>query len=248
MALGDVLPLVTTSCSTSWLSSTEERKRALTVDEKVLDRLDELIELGRKVLATRRAPAPNHMTSDFVDIQLANQWLTSCLSLVARVFGEDSVHYKHFNSQFNNYPKCPNVSQAFGVPLAAKEDYEKEALFEIKELVTAELFTDFLEQAEHLVASGYYGPAAVIAGAVLEDGLRKACLREGILLPTTPKLDWMNAELAKRSAYNKLTQKKITALADIRNSAAHGKWDGFQEQDARDMVRDVRNFMERYFG
>jgi HEPN domain len=219
----------------------------VTVDEKVLGRLDELIELGRKVLATRRAPAPNVVTSDFVDVQLTNQWMTSCLSLIARVLGDSSIHYKRLDSHFNNYPKWSNVSQAFGVLLAAKEDYEKEALFEIKHLIEAELFSDFLEQAEYLLANGYYAPAAVIAGSVLEDGLRKACLREEIPLPTNPKLDQMNAELAKRGMYNKLTQKRLTALADIRNSAAHGRWADFQEADARDMIRDVRNFMEKYF-
>ena len=39
-----------------------------------------------------------------------------------------------------------------------------------------------------------------------------------------PKLGTMNAGLAKQGVYNKLTQKRITALADIRNKAAHGEW------------------------
>jgi hypothetical protein len=36
------------------------------------------------------------------------------------------------------------------------------------------------------------------------------------------KRDKMNADLAKGGAYHKFRQKQITALADIRNSAAHG--------------------------
>ena len=57
----------------------------------------------------------------------------------------------------------------------------------------------------------------------------------------------MNVELAKAGIYNALWQKKITALADLRNKAAHGKWTEFTEKDVEDMIRDVRRFMEDYF-
>lgn len=217
------------------------------IDDKIIARLSELVELGRKVLSTRRSPAPNHITSDFVDVQLANQWFTSCLNLLSRVFSETSTHYQSFNKHFKDYPKWPNVDQAFGVLLAAKDDYEKDALFEVKNLIEAELFDDFLEQAEQLLKAGYYQPAAVIAGSVLEDGLRKLCEKHNIPLPDKPKLDWMNSELAKHGVYNKLTQKKITSLADLRNNAAHGKWNEFEKTDVEEMLRSVRSFMERNY-
>ncbi|HXM34545.1 MAG TPA: hypothetical protein VN920_05125 [Pyrinomonadaceae bacterium] len=57
----------------------------------------------------------------------------------------------------------------------------------------------------------------------------------------------MNAALAKKGIYNVLTQKKITALADIRNSAAHGKWDGFESSDVDDMLRWTNDFMQKHF-
>jgi hypothetical protein len=57
----------------------------------------------------------------------------------------------------------------------------------------------------------------------------------------------MNVELAKAGIYNALWQKKITALADLRNKAAHGKWAEFTQKDVEDMIRDVRRFMEDYF-
>lgn len=217
------------------------------VDQKILERLRELITLGKKVLATRLPPAPNHFTSDFVDVQLANQWLTSCQSLLEKVFGTGSTHYKSLSRHYVDYPKWPDVDQAFGVMLAAQEDYEKGALFDVKNLIEAELFDDFLEQATYLQQAGYYQPAAVVAGSVLEDGLRKLCARHKIELPEKPKLDWMNAELAKAGIYSKLTQKKITSLADIRNNAAHGIWSVFNEADVVEMLRDIRAFMESYY-
>jgi uncharacterized protein (UPF0332 family) len=114
-------------------------------------------------------------------------------------------------------------------------------------LIEAEVFDDFLEQAEHLLGSSYYQPAVVVIGSVLEDGLRKLCLKHEIPLPAKPMLDTMNADLAKRGVYNKLTQKRVTALADIRNKAAHGEWDEFTKHDVEDMLRSVRQFMETQF-
>jgi len=219
----------------------------MSIDQKILTRLDKLLELGKKVLATRRSPSAGHITSDFADVQLTNQWLTSCLNLVGRAFGEQSAHYVRLKVQFTDYPKWPNAQQAFGVLQAAREDFASDSLFSVKKLVEADVFDEFLEQAAHLHSSGYFQPAAVLAGAVLEDGLRKLCVSKGLTLPPQPKLDLMNAELAKAGAYNKLQQKRITALADLRNSAAHGKWTEFTASDVEAMIRDVRAFMEAHY-
>ena len=219
----------------------------MSIDAKIIERLEELIEFGEKVRSTRRSPSSGHITSDFIDVSLANQWFTSCSNLFSRVFGEAGVHYQSLNKHFKDYPKWPDVDQAYGVLLAAKDDYEKDALFEVKQLIEADLFDEFLEQAEYLHKTGYSPAAAVIAGSVLEDGIRKLCIRNNIELPDKPKLDWMNSQLAKEGAYNKLTQKRITSLADLRNNAAHGKWDEFESSDVEEMLRNVREFMERNY-
>jgi hypothetical protein len=180
----------------------------MSIDTKIIKRLDDLIELGENVLSTREPAAPGFAGGDFIDTQLANQWLTSSLNLIQRVFGKSSVHYYSLYRHFSIGPlRWPQVNQAFGVLLAAKDDFEKEALFDIKRLIEADLFDDFLEQAAYLHEAGYFQAAAVITGSVLEDGLRKLCIQNSIELPDKPKLDWMNAQLAKASVYNKLTQK-----------------------------------------
>ena len=43
----------------------------------------------------------------------------------------------------------------------------------------------------------------------------------------------MNADLAKAGVYDKLIQKRVTMLADIRNKAAHGDTVGFNDDDVR---------------
>lgn len=219
----------------------------MSIDAKINHRLDELIALGRTVLRTRKIASLAVANADGVDVQLANQWLTSCLSLLSRVFGDDSPHCRRIKELFPPYVKWVHVEQAFGVLLAAKDDFESESIFSLKALIEAEVFDEFLDQAEHLNEANYFQPAAVIAGCVLEDGLRKLCQRMDIELPVCPKLEWMNSELAKNGLYDKLTQKRITVIADLRNKAAHGKWSEFEKNDVNAMIRDVRDFMLKYF-
>ena len=57
----------------------------------------------------------------------------------------------------------------------------------------------------------------------------------------------MNAELAKAGVYNILVQKKITALADLRNKAAHGNWTEFNSTDVEQMLTQIRTFMADHF-
>lgn len=111
-----------------------------------------------------------------------------------------------------------------------------------RSLIQAEVFEDELAQAQELLGKGYYA-AAVIAGVVLETGIRELCDRHSI---PHGKLDKMNADLAKAGVYNALQQKQITAMAAIRNSAAHGKPEEFKQQDVEDMIRDVGQFLAQH--
>ncbi|WP_346659246.1 hypothetical protein [Bradyrhizobium sp. CW7] len=53
----------------------------------------------------------------------------------------------------------------------------------------------------------------------------------------------MNADLAKAGAYNSIVQKRITAIAAVRNSAAHGHPETFTEADVRDMISFIERFL-----
>jgi hypothetical protein len=124
---------------------------------------------------------------------------------------------------------------------AAREDYEGGYCNSLRNLVHAEVFSIELEQASELLRAGYKTPAAVVAGVVLETTLRGLCLKHGIE-PTS--VNKMNSDLAKAGQYSLLVQKRVTALADIRNNAAHGHPDKFSDADVRDMIAQVETFVE----
>jgi hypothetical protein len=203
----------------------------------------ELLAAGETVLATVRRPPQGVIGDNRVDSASSQRWAISTSSFLGRVFGSGSEYYQGFKKSFQTPGFSSDMRLGMAVLRSAWDDYSSGYLANVNSLITAEVFDDFLEQAEHLFAQGYYQPAAVLAGAVLEDTLRKLCTREGVVLPDKPKMDSMNAELTKKDAYNKLVHKQVTWLADIRNKAAHGQWNEFTKSDVETMLRQIREFV-----
>lgn len=137
------------------------------------------------------------------------------------------------------------LTSLHGTLRALRTDYAADRLQSFQELIHADLFSDFLEMAEHFLESRYKDPAAVMAGGVLEEHLRKLCGKHGVALAAKPKLDTMNAELARVGAYGKNEQKQVTAWAGLRNDAAHGNYGNYGEAEVKLMVQGVRSFIGR---
>lgn len=174
---------------------------------------------------------------------------TEAMNLVRRSCGEKSDHYRELKRLAEAKESSNNsffLVHCFGVLEAAQRDFDGGMLFDMRSLIAAELLGDFLEQSEALLQAGYHVPAASLAGAVLEDTLRKLCEKSSIATPASTKLDQLNAELARAGIYDKLVQKRITALADIRNNADHGHFDKFKKADVDDMVKWVQRFSADY--
>lgn len=215
------------------------------IEQKVTDRLEELVTRGDEIRKSFKTHAGGSYS---FGSPAAIQWKVNCISFLKTVFGNESTYSKQFEEHFDISSDYSMLSfgEVVSVIKAAKEDYENGYLFNTRALIEAEVFDDFLDQAEHLLNQGYFTAAAVVAGSVLEDSLRKLCAKNGIALSAKPKLDTMNADLAKANVYNLLKQKQITALADLRNKAAHAQG-GFTKEDVESMIKDVRRFMEDYF-
>ena len=55
----------------------------------------------------------------------------------------------------------------------------------------------------------------------------------------------MNSDLASASAYSKLDQKNVIAWLDLRNKAAHGKYDEYDLKQVALLTQSVRDFISR---
>lgn len=219
----------------------------MSTQELIKAQFQRLLEEGRQILRAAgwngtevgRHP-PKH---DYL------RFRTEAMNLVRRSCGEDSDHYRELKRLAESKDSANNayyLMHCFGVVEAAQRDFEAGLLFDMRALLAAELLGDFIEQAETLLSAGYHVPAASLAGAVLEDTLRKLCEKHGVPVAASTKIDKLNADLARPNVYDKLIQKRITALADIRNNADHGHFDKFTRDDVEDMVKWVRAFAADY--
>jgi hypothetical protein len=156
-------------------------------------------------------------------------------------------------SALKQHAECPMMARA-GVLRALRDDYASGRILNLQERIRSDMFSDFLEMAEYLIADeGLKDPAAVLAGGVLEEQLRKLCDKHGI--PTTvtdakgnvrPKrLNALNDELANRNVYGRNEQKQVTAWAGIRNDAAHAEYDKYTLEEVKLMIAGTREFLNR---
>lgn len=205
-------------------------------------RFQELCQQADVIEASKRferTPYEGH----FINQNDLINWSVKARHLLSSVCGPDSQHFTQFVAceKASMYTTNHEIFLKLRAVLeAAKEDYEGGYLNSLKLLVQAEVFDSELEQASELLASGYVPAAAVTAGVVLEAGLREMCADNSL---PVGKLDKMNADLAKAGVYNKLVQKQITALSDIRNSAAHGHFDQFTKDDVSNMIKEVQRIL-----
>jgi hypothetical protein len=217
------------------------------VREQILGEFKELIAEAQQV--AKKSGFNGRELEDWPPLHDYLKIRTRALNLVRRACGEHSDHCSALVSIAEEDRKEAHphrLLECLGILGAAEADFDRGLLLDLKALVHAEALGDFLEQAESLLSSGYYIPAASLAGAVLEDGLRKLSDARNITYPPKTKIDSLNSSLAKAGVYDRLVQKRITALADIRNNADHGHANKFKPDDVDDMVKWSRRFLADY--
>ena len=216
--------------------------------ERLLARVDELIKMGDAALATQHSLSDG---SQWVETGAIKGFRSAALSFIERVFGASHSHYKEFDKGTSSFsPSSAKIGIA--ITKAIREEIAGDWLFSIKGLVTAEVFSDFLDMADHLLGAGYKDPAAVMAGSVLEEHLRQLCIANDIEphvmvddIPRPKKADRLNADLAKEEVYSKLDQKTVTAWLSLRNDAAHGHYDKYTADQVSNMLNGITEFMAR---
>jgi hypothetical protein len=209
---------------------------------KARARLDEVIERAVQVLGTRKTGA----YGDYIDSVAYAEWRMSAKTVLKLVDhgGHHEYEFEKIDAETGWAGPSGRLGRQLAILRALRDDFDGGYLSDIRGLVRAEVFADFMEQARHLFEEGYWKPVPVIVGSVLEDHMRKLCAKyPGIVLPAKPGLNSMNAELAKVKEYGGLEQKQITFWADIRNKAAHGEWTEYKEADVEAMLRDVPRFL-----
>jgi hypothetical protein len=175
---------------------------------------------------------------------------------IERISGPGSSYLRQAESILENLNRGwigHKVIAIMGVVESLLADTQAGYLDTLAELLHAEVFGDLIEMAQHLLDEGYKDPAAVIVGGALEAHLRRLCERNSVEIESASdrgvrpkKADQINSELAAASVYSKLDQKNVTAWLDLRNRAAHGRFDEYSREQVLLFLSGVRDFITRH--
>ncbi len=214
--------------------------------EAVIQKFGRLIKEAEALanLARGSGDAPNRVGTD--EIKRFFEVRASALNLLARVAGTRSNYYRTIRDEQGPMRLQFTPGIMLGVLTAAMTDYREGFMSDAKLLVSAEVFTDLLVQAEVLLDHDYKDAAAVLIRAVLEDGIRRLCKANRIETEKRETLQQLNEKLYKVHAYTALVHKEIIAKAEVGNCAAHGRFDEYAKDDVVAFWEFVLRFLGQY--
>jgi len=167
-----------------------------------------------------------------------------------------SPHFQRLRDEIDQlHPR--SCSRLIAYVKALDESYRAGIFDSAVQAVEAEVSTDYMAQAENLLMGAgsrqfAHVPAAVLAGAVLEDRLRRLCLRQNPPISMRRRNNQQKAlndfidDLKRIGVYNEVKAKQLRAWADIRNAAAHGEFDKFSRADVDQMIPAIKTFLAEY--
>lgn len=209
-------------------------------NERLKGGLIALIAKGETLLETGKYDRDLYAT--YVDSRLQAEWSSQAITRLMQFFGSDHTYTARFKSEVsgtNDY----QIRRGLGVLQAALDDVEQGYLEPVRELAVAEVFSGLLDQADHLLENSYATPAASLAGAVLENGLRSLATRKGVTVRARDNLQSLNSKIADKGVYNRLQQKQVTVWIDVRNAADHGRFNDFTAEHVVEMIKGVRSLL-----
>ncbi|MEO3404145.1 hypothetical protein AAFN85_09590 [Mucilaginibacter sp. CAU 1740] len=212
----------------------------------ILKQVDHLINLANTGLARK---IRGDYGSDYVHHGDYLGFKAASLSFISLIYGETHSYYTMFKGSITD-SYIGTIEGGVNILNQIKHEVENGWLTTVKQLVTAEVFSDFLEMSEHLLDEGYKDAAAVMVGSVLEEHLRQLCQSHSIdthVLKGTDsvakKAAAINDDLKKAGAYGPIQQKQVTAWLGTRNSAAHGHYNDYTLAEVKLMYQGVLNFL-----
>lgn len=107
-------------------------------------RIQQLVEQSNDVLSTKYGDSGVRLSISYVDSAKFAGLRASVLSFIAMIYGKDHSHYSEFNKAAN-FNCESDAKQGHGVLLAIQNEIEGGWIFSVKKLVSAEIFSNFLE-------------------------------------------------------------------------------------------------------
>lgn len=121
-------------------------------------------------------------------------------------------------------------------------------LYDIKDIVQADLFDDELEAAREINKKGFVRGAGAIAGVVLESHLSTVCEKHSLKIKkTNPSINDYNQLLKDNDIIDTPTWRFVQHLADVRNTCDHKKTIDPKQEAVDELIDGVSRITKTVF-
>jgi hypothetical protein len=210
-----------------------------------IERARELATRGRELSAASRSSGSQFYPQSFY-AEYAG-WQAQAGTFVEATCGRESVYYERFTEAVKR-KSTSSAGQGAAILESIGTDIAGGYLRKVADLVVADVFGDFLDMAEHLLAAGYLVPAASLVGAILEDALRRLCSRNNLKVAKADDIAALNNRLASKDVYSNLVRKQVDLWSAVRNAADHGQFSDVKVDDVHAMHKGVVAFLADRLG
>lgn len=141
----------------------------------------------------------------------------------------------------------PHFRQQLAILQAVQARFES-SLFDIRQLVQADLFDSELDAAEALLKAGHVRAAGALAGVVLEKHLLQVCSNHSVTIrKKSPTIGDLNEALKKDDVIDVPEWRRIQHLADVRNLCDHRKARDPKADEVQDLIAGVAKVTKTLF-
>ncbi len=216
--------------------------------DELLAQLGAILSSGAKVLATESG---ENQQKPLVNEEKFHDFRISAMSLLSRVFGQESTYHQSFKSEVTQ-PTASRTRRGIGILTAAEKDLRGDWLETTSGAINRDVLTDMLRLAKQQLEGKNFRAAAIIAGAVLEKQLRNLCLAKGIRIhneiqhkAVAKKGLQLTGEAYKRQVYDRQDNKEIIGWLGLYESAAEGKVDDLSAEQVQPMISGILGFLTK---
>jgi hypothetical protein len=207
----------------SWYTEAKALVRQL-----IPDRVQDFASHYERPKIRKSITRENYVIEDYLKGLAATQG-----PLNERVVGPESAH--------------PQFQQQLEIARSAKQRFES-SLFDIRQLVQADLFDSELDAAEELAKKKFTRAAGAIAGVVLEHHLAQVCENHKITITKkNPTIFDLNELLKAANVIETADWRFVQHLADIRNLCDHSKASDPTVEQVNDLIAGVKKMSKTLF-
>lgn len=220
-----------------------------------IKRIKGLINEGENEVLLSRQPSSITFGIDEdwqnVDHGKFHGWKASSLDAIQQITSNKSPYFENFKESVKEN-LVGHAKSGISILRSLLRDIENDYLITLEELITSNIFSDFLEISEELFSKGYKYAAVSISGSVLENELRKLCSSKSIKINKKDDISSLAEKLASGGFISRPKQKEINAWKDVRNYVDHGNYldekrkEEITEADIQDMLDGVTKFVGEF--